>query len=192
MKFNEKAKEPNQTLNHEGARAYMMSAEMELYTAVVTSMLNDNFYEKGGERLNRIKNLVKKTDPQFVARLAVYARTQMNLRSVPLLLTVALASVHSGDDLVARTVALVVQRADEITELLACYQKLNPTGDKRKKLAKVSNQILKGLKRIGIVAEPPLRGQESRRIGIQFAVGHERRTENPIDGKQDDQPQQDQ
>lgn len=146
MKFNEKAKEPNLTLNHEGARAYKLSAEMELYTAVVTSMLNDNFYEKGGERLKRIKNLVKKTNPQFVARLAVYARTQMNLRSVPLLLTVALASVHSGDDLVARTVAQVVQRADEITELLACYQKLNPTGDKRKKLAKVSNQILKGLK----------------------------------------------
>ena len=87
MKFNEKAKEQNLTLNHEGARAYMMSAEMELYTAVVTSMLNDNFYEKGGERLNRIKNLVKKTDPQFVARLAVFARTQMNLRSVPLFLT---------------------------------------------------------------------------------------------------------
>lgn len=146
MKFNEKAKEMNLTLNHEGAMAYRMSAEMELYTTVVTSMLNDNFYENGDDRIMRIRKLVEKTDPRFVACLAVYARTQMNLRSVPLMLAVELARVHSGDDLVSRTLERVILRADEITELLACYQKLNPRGDSVKKLGKISNQILKGLR----------------------------------------------
>ncbi len=146
MKFNEKTKEKGSVLNHEGAQAYAMSPEMELYSAVVTSSMSDNFYETDKERTNRILELVEKVDHRFVAQLAVYTRSEMNLRSVPIFLVVALAGVHSGDDLVSRTVARVVQRADEITELLACYQKMNPTGDKTKKLARVSNQILKGLR----------------------------------------------
>ena len=146
MRFNEKSTNKNYTLNYEGEPAYSMSDEMELYSAVVTSSMSDNFYERDDERMNRIMELVGKVDPRFVAQLAIYTRSEMNLRSVPVFLLVALARVHSGDDLVSRTVERVIQRADEITELLACYQKLNPTGDKVKKLAKVSNQLLKGLR----------------------------------------------
>ena len=52
--------------------------------------------------------------------------------------------MHSGDDLVARVTAGVVNRADEITELLACYELLNErTGTK--KLNRLSKQIQKGL-----------------------------------------------
>ena len=131
-------------LNHEGELAYRLSPEMELYTAVVTASLSDKFYEAGSEQMNRILQLVSKVSPEFVARLAVYTRTEMHLRSVPLLLVVALAKVHSGDDLVARTVERVVQRADEIMELLMCYQLLNPS-EGRKKLGKLSHQIQVGL-----------------------------------------------
>lgn len=146
MRFNEKSSESNVVLNHEGERAYSLSDEMELYSAVVTSSLSDNFYERSNERLERILKLVGKVEPRFVAQLAIYTRSEMNLRSVPVFLIVALARVHSGDDLLSRTVERVIQRADEITELLACYQKMNPNGDKTKKLAKVSNQLLKGLR----------------------------------------------
>ena len=131
-------------LNHEGELAYRLSPEMELYTAVVTASLSDKFYETGSEQMNRILELVNKVSPDFVARLAVYTRTEMHLRSIPLLLVVALAKVHSGDDLVARTVERVVQRADEIMELLMCYQLLNPS-EGRKKLGKLSHQIQVGL-----------------------------------------------
>lgn len=119
---------------------------MELYTAVVTASLSDKFYEAGSEQMNRILELVSKVSPEYVAKLAVYTRTEMHLRSVPLLLVVALAKAHSGDDLVARTVEHVVQRADEIMELLMCYQLLNPS-EGRKKLGRLSHQIQCGLQR---------------------------------------------
>ena len=154
MKFNTMIKEQSMTLNHEGAEAFRMSAEMELYTAVVTASLSDKFYETANERIERIAELVGKCDARFVAQLAVYARKEMNLRSVPLLLVVELAKRHSGDNLVSRTIEKVVLRADEIMELLHCYQWRNSQNTncteasaQKKKLAKLSHQIQVGLQR---------------------------------------------
>lgn len=147
MNWNSKLKEQMTVTNYEGAKAYAMTPELELYTAVVTASLSDLFYEKQDERIDRIAALVGRVSPEFVARLAVYARTQMHLRSIPLLLLVELAKVHNGDDLVARAVEKTVLRADEITELLMCYQWRNPSADSRKKLGKLSRQIQNGLQR---------------------------------------------
>ena len=147
MKYNSILKEEKSVKNHEGAKAYALTPELELYTAVVTASLCDTNYEKQDERVERICRLISKVSPKFVARLAVYTRTQMNLRSVPLLLLVELAKVHNGDDLLARAVEKTVLRADEIMELLMCYQWRNPTSDPRKKLGKLSRQIQNGLQR---------------------------------------------
>lgn len=147
MNFNSMLKGKKDKKNYEGAKAYAMTPELELYSAVVTASLSDSFYEKQDERVNRIARLVGKVSPEFVARLAVYTRTEMHLRSIPLLLLVELAKIHNGDDLVARTVEKTVLRADEIMELLMCYQWRNPSKDKRKKLAKLSRQIQNGLQR---------------------------------------------
>lgn len=146
MSFNSMLREQSETKNYEGEKAYVMSPEMELYTAVVTSTLSNKFYEKNDERMLRIFNLVKKVSPEFVAKLAVYTRNEMNLRSVPLLLVTLLAKVHNGDNLVARTVEKCVLRADEIMELLMCYQVCNPQ-DGEKKLKKLSRQIQNGLQK---------------------------------------------
>ena len=145
MKFDSILKKTGLVTNHEGAQAYAMTPELELYTAVVTASLSDLFYEKQDERVERISKLVSKVSPDFVARLAVYTRTEMHLRSIPLLLLVELAKVHNGDDLVARAVEKTVLRADEIMELLMCYQWRNPSHDTRKKLNKLSRQLQKGL-----------------------------------------------
>lgn len=144
MSFNQILKTENAVLNHENAKAFKMSAEMELYTAVCASSMQPKFYESNNECVERIAKLVKQVNPIFVAQLAIYARTVMNLRSVPLLLVVELARVHSGDDLVSRTIDKVVLRADEIMELLMCYQWRNPQPG-LKKLNKLSNQIKRGL-----------------------------------------------
>ncbi|WP_158825662.1 TROVE domain-containing protein [Mucilaginibacter lacusdianchii] len=144
MKFNLLSKAKNIWVNHEGAKAYAMSPEMELYTTVVTWSLNDSFYEKDEDRLNRLRALIAKWNPVFVGKLAVYSRTKMYMRSVPLVLVTELAKIHSGDDLIARVTDKVINRADEITELLACYQQLNQrTGPK--KLNRLSKQLQKGL-----------------------------------------------
>ncbi|WP_421798613.1 TROVE domain-containing protein [Haliscomenobacter sp.] len=146
MLFNRKTKNQNLTTNHEGAKAWKMSPELELYSTVVTAALSDQFYEKTGKRIERIRELVAQVDPEFVAKLAVYARESMYLRNVPLVLVVELAKRYEGYglNLVSKTIARVVQRADEITELLAYYQLANERIG-NKKLNRLSKQVQKGL-----------------------------------------------
>lgn len=144
MRFNIFNKAKKTVANYEGAKAYRMTPEYELYAAVVTTGLNNSFYETGNKRLERIKSLIKKCNPEFVAKLAIYARNTMYMRSVPLVLSVELAKETSGHSIVSKTVNGVVQRADEIAELLAYYQLANQrTGVK--KLNRLSKQIQKGL-----------------------------------------------
>lgn len=146
MSYNDMLKENTKVLNHEGAEAFKMSAEMELYVAVCTMALQPKFYETPREQVDRIAELIGKVSHEYVAKLAIYARREMYLRSVPLLLIVELAKVHSGDNLVSRTIEQVIMRADEIMELLMCYQWRNPQPGV-KKLAKLSHQIQSGLQR---------------------------------------------
>ena len=142
MSYNEQLRCDYLTTNHEGALAWRMTPEWELYTTVVTTMgVEDKFYEGGEERVRRIADLVRKVEPEFVAQLAVYTREEMHLRSVPLLLLVELANCHQGDSLVSRAVGRTIQRADEITELLMCY--LWRTG--KSDLSGLSCQLRKGL-----------------------------------------------
>ncbi|MES2703646.1 MAG: TROVE domain-containing protein [Bacteroidota bacterium] len=144
MRFNIFKRSAKSITNHEGAKAYAMTPEAELYAAVATAGLSDTFYEKSDTRVARIQELMQKTDAEYVAKLAVYTRTQMNLRSVPLVLAVELAKQNSGNPVVSKAVAGVVRRADEISELLAYYQLANNrTGTKR--LNRLSRQVQKGL-----------------------------------------------
>lgn len=144
MKFNAKARGFRSTRNHEGAEAYALAPEMELYSAVVTASLNAKFYEGNDQFMARIRKLIAENEASFVAKLAVYARTEMGLRSIPIVLAVELAKIHNGDDLVSRTIARIVQRADEITELLAYYQTANARKGS-KQLNRLSKQVQKGL-----------------------------------------------
>jgi len=144
MKFNFLAKEKNTVVNYENAVAFPLTPDYELYAAVVTTSLNASFYEKDATRLERIKQLIQKSNPVFVAKLAVYARNEMHMRSVPLVLIVELAKIYSGDSLISKMIIQVIQRADEITELLAYYQMANERNGV-KKLNRLSKQIQKGL-----------------------------------------------
>src|SRR5207237_930109 len=126
MKFNftfkSKAKE---TVNYEGEKSFVLTPQLELYSAVATAALSDQFYEGATDKLDRLRQLIAKNDAAFVAKLAVYAREQMYLRSVPLVLAVELAKQQSGNDIVGKLTNRIVQRADEITETLAYYALAN-------------------------------------------------------------------
>ena len=144
MRFNETTKKVDEVVNYEGEKAYKLDHELDLYSTVVTSSLTKKFYESEDDRVARIRNLIEKNNPEFVAKLAIYTREKMYLRSMPLVLAVELAKIHSGDNLVSKTVERVIQRADEITELLAYYQVGNER-TKTKKLNKLSKQIQIGV-----------------------------------------------
>ena len=132
--------------NHEGEPCWDLTDEMELYTAVVTTFMTDRFYESSEAMVERIAALVPRVDPVFVAKLAVYARTEMNLRSVPIFLLVELSAHHSGDSLVSRALDRCILRADEIAETLACWQWRNKRRGVRD-LSRVPAQLLTGIRR---------------------------------------------
>ena len=137
-------KKEKQAVNYEGEKAFVLTPQLELYTAVATAALSDGFYEKATDKLDRLRKLIAKNDAAFVAKLAVYAREQMHLRSIPLVLAVELAKQHSGDGLIGKLTNRVVQRADEIAEMLAYYALANERKDV-KQLNKLSKQVQKGL-----------------------------------------------
>ena len=123
---------------HEGATARQITVEQELRRSVMSCLLwEDSFYESGVSIADRITDNARKASKEFVSALAVEAREDFKLRHVPLLLLCAL--VEKGGEGVADTVARVIQRPDEMPELLAIYWR-----DGKKPLAK---QLKTGLAR---------------------------------------------
>lgn len=106
---------------HEGAPAKATSAEGALRRSILSCFLFENgFYEEGEEIAARILRLAAEVPPETVADIAIEARTNGNLRHVPLLLARALARTASGS-IVGDTIAAVIQRPDEMGEFLALY-----------------------------------------------------------------------
>jgi 60 kDa SS-A/Ro ribonucleoprotein len=119
MKTNKRAVNTRRT--HEGGPASAINAKQELTRSVLACMLWErNFYESGEAIAERIARLVPQCPAEFVAQLAVEARSKYNLRHAPLYLCALLAMHHKGN-LVGRTIVDVVQRADELSEFLAMY-----------------------------------------------------------------------
>lgn len=117
MKFNKTTKPVAKTVNRAGAVAFRMGAEQELAHAVLTTFLEDKFYESGNARLTRIQTLVAECKPQYVANLAVIARLEFNLRSVSHVLLGELSKVHFGDSLVMNAIVAAATRPDDCLEI---------------------------------------------------------------------------
>ena len=132
----------------EGARATRFTPEMELKRALMNCLLwEDQFYEDGVAIADRIRALVPKVAPAKVAQLAIEAREVMKLRHAPLLVIREMARSEKHRALVAETLDRVIQRPDEMTELLAIYwaDALGPM--QQRKRQPVSAQVKKGLAR---------------------------------------------
>lgn len=118
MKLNKRTAYLEKT--HEGAQAHPMNAEQALRRSVLSCLLwEDEFYEDGQAIAARIAENAAKVSPYVLANLCVEARSQFNLRHVPLLLLCELAK-HGGY-IVSDTIEKTIQRADELSELLAIY-----------------------------------------------------------------------
>ena len=117
---------PQPPVTHEGGRAACMPALAELERAVATCMLwEPTFYEPGHDIGARIAALCDAVDIEDIGALAVTARDDWKLRHVPLWLCVQMARINSarklGSDAVSQAIFHVVQRPDELGELLALY-----------------------------------------------------------------------
>lgn len=113
----------NTPKTHEGAQSVDVSAAKELRRTVMANMLfEDTFYESGVDAATRMADLIKRVSFADAAQIAIDAREKFKLRHAPLFLLREILRLHKGrqvGDLIER----VIQRPDELGELLALYWK---------------------------------------------------------------------
>lgn len=115
------------TQNYEGAGAFdITDAPQRLYTRVATSLVGeDKYYVSGKEHDQQLINDIKavgESDPLFLLQLAAYARNELKLRSIPMVLLAEAATYLSGEDNPVRSyVPEILKRADEPAELLGYW-----------------------------------------------------------------------
>lgn len=118
------------TTNKSGHAAYKLSDRTKLVTMALTTMLSERkFYGDNTDELIKLaESMCKAGDGEFVSKLAVWARTNGNLRSVSHALVAVCGHCCSGqvsDDgesfvrKAAREIAM--QRGDDGTEIIASF-----------------------------------------------------------------------
>lgn len=118
--FNSKA--TIKTENKSGHEAYSMPCKEKLVTQVLTTFFNEpKYYGDNSDDLIETAKAVIAKDPMFVAKLAVYARTVFNMRSVSHVLCAILANDVKDAGYVRAAIAKCCVRGDDITEIMACY-----------------------------------------------------------------------
>lgn len=144
-KFNEKkmVNQPTE-VNFMGENAFKMEDKEELVSTVMTTFLEDGYYESSSKTAKRIKELLSKVDPKFAAKLAIYARNEGNLRSVSHLVAAEIAKYVSGTDWGKRFYEKIVVRPDDMSEILSAYATLNGMG--LNDISKIPNSIKRGFK----------------------------------------------
>ena len=86
---------PATAKNAAGGKAYEMGAKEALARYAATGCLSNTYYVKAEDHLDRVLELAKKCDPEFIAKLAVYARKEGFMKDMPALLVAYLAAQKS-------------------------------------------------------------------------------------------------
>ena len=137
--FNEKTT-GMKAVNLSGHPAYRLSARDDLLSKVLTSFVNEpKYYGDNTSKLVKLAKEYARIDGLFVAKLAVYTRTVMNMRSSSHALCAVLAHEVKGETFVRAAVRDCVVRGDDVTAILAAYFALYPG-------ASLPNSMRRGLR----------------------------------------------
>lgn len=111
------------TTNRSGYVAYSMKEKEQLVTAVLTSMFGEpKYYGSTDNDIVRLATACAETDPEFLCRLACYARNAGNMRSVSHVLACVIA--RHAREYTRITIRNIVVRPDDITEIMSCYRSM--------------------------------------------------------------------
>ena len=118
-KFNIKTESRQEATNLAGGRAYAESPELEFASLLLTSFVQDQFYGKESDTLERVSELLDKgVAPEFAAKAAVYARDQFNMRSISHVVGAELAYRVKNSEWMRPFIRKVVLRVDDMLEIL--------------------------------------------------------------------------
>ncbi|WP_374628791.1 RNA-binding protein [Pannonibacter indicus] len=83
------------TVNHAGAPAHALSAREALAQYAVTGTFSDTFYAQAQDQLEDLLKHAAEADPEFLARLAIYAAEQGHMKDMPVMLLAILSGLES-------------------------------------------------------------------------------------------------
>ncbi|MDO8599065.1 MAG: TROVE domain-containing protein, partial [bacterium] len=113
------------TANFEGGLAFELDPRTRLYTRVASALMGEKkFYESAQQAdaaLIADVQAVAEMDPEFVLRLAAYARQALNLRSVSVALLAEAAAIPGCKPFVRSWTPEIIRRADEPAEAIAYW-----------------------------------------------------------------------
>jgi 60 kDa SS-A/Ro ribonucleoprotein len=136
MEFNttkQTVAEATRTTNHEGGEAFEPAdPRLALYKRTINQLLEDTFYESDEQALAAVVkrfDAVADEEPEFVLKLAAYARQEMYLRDIPQVLLVLAANDDrfkddSDESLIREWAPAIIQRMDETATALAVHDTL--------------------------------------------------------------------
>lgn len=118
-KFNETKK--TDVRNLAGGKAYKESNEMQLASLLLTSFGYDKYYQTEKEIFNQLERLIAVCDKEFVAKAIIYARKQFGMRTITHMASSIFAKYAGGAEWGSRFFDKVVNRVDDMTEIVACH-----------------------------------------------------------------------
>jgi len=136
------------SLSNEGNLQKDKGSAQMLYEIVTMTLLGkDDFYNSSNKLVgmmdDHMQKLVKSGKVDYVANLAIHARVNMHIRSMPIVLVVHLAkylrATNNQYDSMRKLVCDVIQRADEMTDLYAYA--LQVFGNKKKVPMAIKNGV---------------------------------------------------
>jgi len=118
---------PDAMQNLAGGLAFKTDVQVELYLRCAATLVGEpKYYDEGAvgdDEIPKLVALVAQQDPEFILQLAAYCRNDLYLRSIPMLLLVE-ATKHPSKAFVRRYTPSIIQRADELAEVVAYYTKV--------------------------------------------------------------------
>lgn len=133
--FNRNRKQ-EKTINKAGGEAFTQTPQLELVSLLLTSFAGEQFYRRGADTFDRLKELIAACDKEFAAKAAVYARTKFGMRSISHVAASELAKHISAQSWAKDFYNAIIHRPDDMTEILAYHMTSN---------GKVPNAMKKGM-----------------------------------------------
>lgn len=128
-------------INRGGGSSFELKDEFKLLTGVLTTFFNEPKYygDTSKELVDTAREMIEK-DPEFVAKLACYARNEFHMRTISQVLAAEVAHGAKGSQIIRKMTRRVIERPDDMCNILAYY--LDTFGDRKN-----GNPITRGLRR---------------------------------------------
>lgn len=114
------SKAPN-AVNRAGAAAYTQSDKMKLASILLTSFVQNEHYRSQNQTQKELVDLIRKVDPKFAAKAAIFARNEFGMRSITHIVGAEVPRRVKGESWTKNFIDKVIYRPDDATEILAYY-----------------------------------------------------------------------